>query len=386
VRIIAENETVLGEVTLDSFDRAAHPRIGWRQEAHQRKEQHARIEPRGPKGLRKSSDLGIESCVTDLLVDLSPQGAPAADWSSETELLRAFDGAIEGHPRHYLRVGEVLGAAAHFPNAFIRQVPYRLQVTDKCTLKRPARLAIGEAANACVIKRIHHLAEDIDQSGLKNLLDIAVLKHVELQEQLKVQAQFRKIDEMPFDFERRRMSVVLARGDGTHILICKGAVEEIFAVCTYYAINGDMGTLDESHFAAAKEITTKLNADGFRVVAVASKEMPPDQATYAVADEADLTLLGYIAFLDPPKETAAAAIATLRTRGVQVTILTGDNDIVTRKICHEVSLPVDRIVLGSEIAALLPDQLADLAETASVFAKVSPAQKAAIIDALHRLT
>jgi P-type Mg2+ transporter len=222
------------------------------------------------------------------------------------------------------------------------------------------------------------------QSGLKNLLDIAVLKHVELQEQLKVQAQFRKIDEMPFDFERRRMSVVLARGDGTHILICKGAVEEIFAVCTHYAINGDRGTLDESHFAAAKEITTKLNADGFRVVAVASKEMPPDQATYAVADEADLTLLGYIAFLDPPKETAAAAIATLRTRGVQVTILTGDNDIVTRKICHEVSLPVDRIVLGSEIAALLPDQLADLAETASVFAKVSPAQKAAIIDALHR--
>ena len=112
--------------------------------------------------------------------------------------------------------------------------------------------------------------------------------------------------------------------------------------------------------------------------------MPPTQATYSVADEADLTLLGYIAFLDPPKETCAAAIATLKASGVQVKILTGDNDIVTRKICHEVGLPVDRIVLGSEMATMSPDELASLAETAAVFAKVSPSQKAAIIDALHR--
>jgi P-type Mg2+ transporter len=222
------------------------------------------------------------------------------------------------------------------------------------------------------------------QSGLKNLLDVAVLKHVELQEQLKVHQQFRKIDEMPFDFDRRRMSVVLERSDGAHILICKGAVEEVFAVCTRYAATGEAGALDEGLFAAAKEITARLNAEGFRVVAVASKEMPPDQAAYAVADEADLILLGYIAFLDPPKESAAAAIATLQARGVRVKILTGDNDIVSRKICREVGLQVDRVVLGSEIAALSPDQLADLAETTSVFAKVSPGQKAAIIDALHK--
>jgi Mg2+-importing ATPase len=222
------------------------------------------------------------------------------------------------------------------------------------------------------------------QSGLKNLLDVAVLKHVELHEQLKAHEQYTKIDEMPFDFERRRMSVVLARGDGTHILICKGAVEEIFSVCTRYVINGVMGTLDERNFTAAKDATAALNADGFRVVAVAYKEMPPQQATYAVKDEADLILLGYIAFLDPPKETAAAAIATLKERGVQVKILTGDNDIVTRKICHEVGLVVDRVVLGKELESLSPEQLADLAETASVFAKVSPAQKASVIDALHR--
>ena len=222
------------------------------------------------------------------------------------------------------------------------------------------------------------------QSGLKNLLDVAVLKHVELEGGLKAKTKYQKIDEMPFDFERRRMSVVLQRDDGAHILVCKGAVEEVFAACKHYANDGETGPLDDSHFASATETTAKLNADGFRVVAVAFKEMPPLQTTYSVADEADLTLLGYIAFLDPPKETCAAALATLKASGVQVKILTGDNDIITRKICHEVGLDVDRIVLGGEIATLSLDELADLAETAAVFAKVSPSQKAAIIDALHR--
>jgi len=227
------------------------------------------------------------------------------------------------------------------------------------------------------------------QSGLKNLLDVAVLKHVELQAGLDVHARFRKIDEMPFDFERRRMSVVLGRDDrvegkDAHVLICKGAVEEVFAVCTQYKIGDQTGPLDADHLATAKETTAALNADGFRVVAVAFKEMPPAQATYSVADEAGLTLLGYIAFLDPPKETAAAAIATLKAAGVAIKILTGDNDIVTRKICHEVGLPVERIVLGGELDTLAPAALADLAETTVVFAKVSPSQKAKIIDALHR--
>ncbi|WP_409977772.1 MULTISPECIES: magnesium-translocating P-type ATPase [unclassified Bradyrhizobium] len=222
------------------------------------------------------------------------------------------------------------------------------------------------------------------QSGLKNLLDVAVLKHGDLEGGLKVRERFREIDEIPFDFERRRMSVVLGRDDGVHVLICKGAVEEVVAVCGHYVIGDETGLLDESHLASAKETTAKLNADGFRVIAVATKEMPATQAAYSVADEADLTLLGYIAFLDPPKETCAPAIAALQAGGVQVKILTGDNDIVTRKICHDVGLSVDRIVLGSEMSALSPEELANLAETTTVFAKVSPSQKAAIIDALHR--
>ena len=251
---------------------------------------------------------------------------------------------------------------------------------DRIILKRHLDIAGGDSDRVLEYAYLN----SFHQSGLKNLLDVAVLKHVELEGGLKAKTRYQKIDEMPFDFERRRMSVVLQRDDGAHILICKGAVEEVFAACKHYAIGGETGPLDASHFAAAQETTAKLNADGFRVVAVAYKEMPPKQTTYSVADESDLTLLGYIAFLDPPKETCAAAIGALKASGVQVKILTGDNDIVTRKICHEVGLAVDRIVLGSEIANLSPDELANLAETVVVFAKVSPAQKAAIIDALHR--
>ena len=223
----------------------------------------------------------------------------------------------------------------------------------------------------------------LHQSGLKNLLDVAVLAHVNAETGVKPSRIYTKIDEMPFDFERRRMSVVLGREDGVHLLICKGAVEEVFAACKHYVIGAETGLLDDNHFRTAQQTTAKLNGDGFRVVAVAFREMPAGQTVYSVKDEADLTLLGYIAFLDPPKETCAAALAALKASGVTVKILTGDNDIITRKICREVGLAVDRIVLGSEMVGMSPEALADLAETVTVFAKVSPSQKAAIIDALH---
>ncbi|HLY56130.1 MAG TPA: magnesium-translocating P-type ATPase, partial [Stellaceae bacterium] len=222
------------------------------------------------------------------------------------------------------------------------------------------------------------------QSGLKNLLDVAVLKHLDLHQELRVEHDFRKIDEVPFDFERRRMSVVLERKDGAHILICKGAVEEMFAVCTQYEIDGTHGLLDPSHFETAKEETAALNADGFRVVAVGYKELATVQPAYSVADEAGLILLGYIAFLDPPKDSAAEAIKALACNGVQVKILTGDNEIVTRKICSEVGLRIEGVLLGREIQQMSPDALAEAAGTTTVFAKLSPTQKAAVIDALHR--
>lgn len=222
------------------------------------------------------------------------------------------------------------------------------------------------------------------QSGLKNLLDIAVLEHAELEEKLRPNHQFTKIDEIPFDFERRRLSVVVQRDDGQHLLICKGAVEELFSISARYEALNECGRLDPSHLETAKRETAELNADGFRVVAVAYKEMPPQQNTYSVADESDLTLLGYIAFLDPPKGSAAGAIAALAKAGVAVKILTGDNDIITRKICRDVGLSADRIALGSEIDHMSEDALSELAATTVVFAKLSPPQKAQVIDALHR--
>ena len=221
------------------------------------------------------------------------------------------------------------------------------------------------------------------QSGLRNLLDEAVLAYVQRPEYADIVPRYTKVDEMPFDFQRRRMSVVLDRGDGTHLLIAKGAVEEIFAVSDHYRLGTAGGTLDPEHFADAKREMEKLNTEGFRVVAVACKEIASPKAAYTVADEAGLTLLGYIAFLDPPKETAAAAIAALNQSGVSVKILTGDNDTITRTVCRQVGMKVDRVVLGSEMETLSDDALGTLAETVNVFAKMTPAQKARVIAALQ---
>jgi P-type Mg2+ transporter len=222
------------------------------------------------------------------------------------------------------------------------------------------------------------------QSGLKNLLDVAVLQHVELGKEIHEEHQYRKLDEVPFDFARRRLSVVLGREDGKHILICKGAIEEVFAVCTRYELGDEVGTLDGSHFETARQESAALNADGFRVIAVAWKECDAVKEVFSVADESDLTLLGYIAFLDPPKESAGPAIAALGRAGVRVKIITGDNDVITRKICREVGLAVDRIILGAEVEGASEEALGRLVDAYSVFAKISPAQKARIISACQR--
>jgi Mg2+-importing ATPase len=221
------------------------------------------------------------------------------------------------------------------------------------------------------------------QSGLKNLLDKAVLSHVELKETLNIAGRYAKLDEIPFDFSRRRLSIVVSKDDGKHLLICKGAVEEIFSVCSKYCLGDDTGALDASHFEAAKVQTNALNSDGFRVVAVAYKEIDPSKTTYSIADEAGLTLLGYIAFLDPPKESAREAIAALARKGVQVKVLTGDNEIITRKICREVELEPGEILLGSKISAMSDSELADIADRTIIFAKLTPEQKERVVRALH---
>ena len=222
------------------------------------------------------------------------------------------------------------------------------------------------------------------QTGLKNLLDIAVLDHSQELESLDVEKNYQKFDEIPFDFVRRRMSVVVEEKGKQHILICKGAVEEVLKACTQLKVNDQILPMDSSVHTKVADLQKNLNSDGLRVIAVAYKVMPPEQAHYAINDESGLILLGNIAFLDPPKESAAQAIKALNRNGVEVKILTGDNDIITRKICKDVGLPVQNVLLGSDIMALSDDELAQVALTTTIFAKVSPTQKAKVIQVLRK--
>jgi Mg2+-importing ATPase len=237
------------------------------------------------------------------------------------------------------------------------------------------------------------------QTGLKNLLDHAVLERVELAGELQLKDTYRKIDELPFDFERRRMSVVVAAmADGQeqhHTLICKGAVEEVLAICTQVhtpdpvdaSLDGRhvMPTLplDAALLARTQAVTAGLNAEGLRVVAVAVKTLPPGQATYSVTDEAGLTLIGYIAFLDPPKESAAPALRRLSAHGITVKVLTGDNDLVTRQVCRQVGLKADTMLLGAQVESLSDEALKAAASTHHVFAKLTPLHKERIVRALR---
>jgi len=223
------------------------------------------------------------------------------------------------------------------------------------------------------------------QTGLKNLMDEAILDHGHLEEDLKVKTDFRKIDEIPFDFQRRRMSVIVEDHQNQHILICKGAVEELMRLSTHVEVNGEVVDVQPEHDAHRKTRVKELNELGFRVVAVAYKVMPGDndEPTYEPKDESDLTLLGFMAFLDPPKESATEALKRLKKLHVDVKILTGDNEIITAYICKEVGMPVDKILLGSQIEGMTESELADAANETSIFAKLAPAQKEHIIHALQ---
>jgi Mg2+-importing ATPase len=237
------------------------------------------------------------------------------------------------------------------------------------------------------------------QTGLKNLLDHAVLDHVEVAAELKLKDAYRKVDEVPFDFERRRMSVVVATLVGGreqhHELICKGAVEEVLAACTQVRIpestdaslDGERALptvpLDAALLARTQAVTAVLNAEGLRVVAVAVKTLPPSQTTYSVTDEAGLTLIGYIAFLDPPKESAAPALKKLAAHGIQVKVLTGDNEPVAVHVCGQVGLATDKVLLGAELEGMGDQALQAAAESHSVFAKLTPLHKERIVRALR---
>ncbi|MGB5940867.1 MAG: magnesium-translocating P-type ATPase [Rhodanobacter sp.] len=219
------------------------------------------------------------------------------------------------------------------------------------------------------------------QTGLKNLMDKAVLEHRDLE---AVAQHYRIVDEIPFDFQRRRMSVVLGNGDGRELLVCKGAVEEMLSICAYAKAGEAIRPMTDQMRAEIKAMTRGLNEDGLRVLVVAIRQQPPAGRAYGVADEGDLVAIGCLAFLDPPKDSAATAIAALHHHGVEVKVITGDNEAVTRKICREVGLDVEHSAQGRHIEPLDDAALDELVRRTTVFAKMSPLQKARVVKSLQR--
>jgi Mg2+-importing ATPase len=217
------------------------------------------------------------------------------------------------------------------------------------------------------------------QTGLKNVLDRAVLEHG-VSHEIAV-ARWRKVDELPFDFARRLMSVVVESPDGSHRLICKGAPEAIFARCTRFELDGEIEAVDGVLLDDLREEHEGLSRDGFRVLALAYRDFAPRPA-YTKDDESDLTLAGYVAFLDPPKDTAAAAIEALGRHGVAVKILSGDNDLVSRKICQVVGIPTDSVLVGAEVEKMSDAELAEAAERTTLFARMTPGDKQRVIEVL----
>ncbi|HVP89795.1 MAG TPA: magnesium-translocating P-type ATPase [Terriglobales bacterium] len=215
------------------------------------------------------------------------------------------------------------------------------------------------------------------QTGLRNLLDVAILAHGEID----VDRVCRKVDEIPFDFTRKKMSVVVDYED-THVLICKGAVESIFDSCGRYQVDDEVYPLIDVLKNDLLEEYESLGRQGYRVLAIAYREFPTDKEVFSAADEADLILLGYVAFFDPPKDSAARSLKALREAGVAVKILTGDNELVTRKTCQDVGLAVGRIVTSRDLEGLDDGALCELAGTADVFARLTPSDKEQIIRAL----
>ncbi|MCF0260493.1 MAG: magnesium-translocating P-type ATPase [Erysipelotrichaceae bacterium] len=221
------------------------------------------------------------------------------------------------------------------------------------------------------------------QTGLKNLIDLAVIERQEAAGAAEIQEKYTKVDEIPFDFSRRRMSVVVADKAGKTQLVTKGAVEEMLKCCSWAEYEGKVTPLTEDIRCFVLNAAGRLNAKGMRVLAVAHKTNPRPVSQFCAADESEMVLIGFLALLDPPKPTAAAAIQGLNEYGVAVKILTGDNDKVTASIAAQVGLEVREVLLGSDIETMTDSVLAEKAEKTAVFAKLSPEQKARVIRILR---
>ncbi|MEP6511731.1 MAG: magnesium-translocating P-type ATPase [Dokdonella sp.] len=250
---------------------------------------------------------------------------------------------------------------------------------DKVILERHVDIAGNDDVNVLEFAYLNSHY----QTGLKNLLDVAVLDRVDAETRQRLQGEYTLVDEVPFDFTRRRMSVIVTDRAGRHFLIAKGAVAETLGICSGVRTAEAAHQQSPDGFEQVRDVARDMNDDGFRVIALGMREIEA-KAAYSLRDETGLTLMGFIAFLDPPKDSAAEAIRVLNENGVAVKILTGDNDVVTRNVCRQVDFKVERYLVGPQIEAMSDEELTVATRDTQVFARLNPQQKVRVIEALHR--
>lgn len=240
----------------------------------------------------------------------------------------------------------------------------------------------------------HAFLNSFFQTGLKNLIDLAVIDRADVTPSTvapdsmlgqSLRDRYTEVDEVPFDFSRRRLSVVVSDAQGKTQMVTKGAAEEMLEICSFVEVNGIARPLAEDKLAQIRKQVANLNAEGLRVIAVAQKTDPRCVGEFGIADECDMVLMGFLAFLDPPKASAAGAVATLEAKGVAVKVLTGDNDRVAATVCEQIGIDASNVLLGSEIDALDDTELAERAEKTHLFAKLSPLQKARLVRVMREL-
>ena len=238
----------------------------------------------------------------------------------------------------------------------------------------------------------HAFLNSFFQTGLKNLIDLAVIDRADVTPSAvapdsmlgqSLRDRYTKVDEVPFDFSRRRLSVVVADSQGKTQMVTKGAAEEMLEICSHVEVDGTAQPLTDEKLAQIRKQVAGLNAEGLRVIAVAQKTSPRTVGEFGIADEYDMVLMGFLAFLDPPKASAAGAVATLEAKGVAVKVLTGDNDRVAATVCEQIGIDASNVLLGSEIDALDDAELAERAEKTHLFAKLSPLQKARLVRVMR---
>ena len=229
----------------------------------------------------------------------------------------------------------------------------------------------------------HAFLNSYHQTGLKNLMDIAIINHANESDIIELWRDYKKVDEIPFDFSRRRMSVVVESKDGKTQLITKGAIEEMLEVSTYVEYYGGIKVITEEIRNEILDRVSKYNSQGMRILGISQKNNPPRANELSAKDEKDMVLMGFLAFLDPPKESTASVINALKDYGVSVKILTGDNDKVTAAVCKQVGIKVNNLLLGSNVEEMDDELLREAVEETNVFAKLSPAQKTKVVAALR---